>query len=61
MPFDGDETTAALEDLAAHQPGDTIQFYEAEGRALELWDQLQETKLERALLEAAQTRSVTGE
>lgn len=47
-------------DLAAYRPGDTIQFYEAEGKVLELWDQLNELALERALLEA-QTQLQSGD
>ena len=37
---------------ADDQPGDALPFYEAEGRLLTLWDQLNELKLEIALLEA---------
>lgn len=47
-------------DLAAYRPSDTIQFYEAEGKVLELWDQLDEHALERALLEA-QTQFQSGD
>ncbi len=38
--------------LAAHKSGDALPFYELEGQILELWDQLNELKLEKALLEA---------
>lgn len=48
-------TEAAFADFAAHEAGDTIPFYEAEGQILELWDQLNELKLEQALLEAQMT------
>lgn len=39
-------------DLVAHKSGDAIPFYEIEGQILELWDQLNELSLEKALLEA---------
>ena len=45
-------TDAAFAELAADKPGDTIPFYELEGQILELWDQLNELTLERAVLEA---------
>ena len=45
-------TDAAFAELAAHKPSDTIPFYELEGQILELWDQLNELTLERAILEA---------
>ena len=45
-------TDAAFAELAAHKPGDVIPFYELEGQILELWDQLNELTLERAILEA---------
>ena len=47
------DTTYA--DLAAHKSGDALPFYELEGQVLELWDQLNELKLEKALLEAQGT------
>ena len=45
-------TDAAFAELAAHKPGDAIPFYELEGQILELWDQLNELTLERAILQA---------
>ena len=45
-------TDAAFAELAAHKSGDAIPFYEIEGHILELWDQLNELTLEKALLEA---------
>ena len=45
-------TDAAFAELAAHKLGDVIPFYELEGQVLELWDQLSELTLERAILEA---------
>lgn len=48
-------TDAAFADLATHKPGDAIPFYEIEGQILELWDQLNELRLEMALLEAQNT------
>lgn len=45
-------TDAAFAEVAAHKPGDAIPFYELEGQILELWDQLNELTLERAILEA---------
>lgn len=47
----------AFADLAAHESGDTLPFYEVEGQVLALWDQLNELKLEQALLEAQVTSS----
>lgn len=44
-------TDAAFAELAAHKSGDAIPFYEIEGQILELWDQLNELTLEKALLE----------
>ena len=35
--------------IAIHESGDTLQFYEAEGQVLALWDQLNDIKLEQAL------------
>lgn len=46
---------AAFAGPAAHQSGDTIPFYEIEGQILELWDQLDELRLEKTLLEAQST------
>lgn len=43
---------AAFAELAAHKSGDAIPFYEVEGQILELWDQLNELMLGKALLEA---------
>ena len=43
---------SAFAGLAAHESGDTVPFYEIEGQVLELWDQLNELKLEQALLQA---------
>ena len=60
MPSANDDSLISLEHLTKHQPGDMIQFYEAEGRALELWDELQELQLRRALFEAAQSRANAG-
>lgn len=45
-------TDATFADLAAHKSGDAIPFYEIEGQILGLWDQLNELRLEKALLEA---------
>jgi hypothetical protein len=50
-------TDAAFADFATHKTGDTLPFYEAEGQVLTLWDQLNELKLEQALLEARNTTS----
>lgn len=44
-----DEGFAAF---AVDESGDTIPFYKLEGDLLALWDQLNELKLESALLEA---------
>ena len=44
------ETAFAV--LAAPESGDTVPFYEVEGQVLALWDQLNELKLEQALLQA---------
>ena len=38
--------------LADDKPGDALPFYEAEGRLLSLWDQLNELNIELALLES---------
>ena len=46
---------ASLAELAAHRSGDAIPFYEIEGQVLELWDQLNELRLEKSLLEAQNT------
>lgn len=49
------ESTAIINAFAKYaddQPGDALPFYEAEGRILALWDQLNELKLEVALMEA---------
>ena len=46
-------------DLSRNEARDTIPFYQAEGQILELWDQVQELKLEQALLQA-QTTSQSG-
>lgn len=43
---------AAFAGFAARQSGDALPFYEIEGQILELWDQLNELRLEKALLEA---------
>ena len=51
MSFPGDAETA-FAGLAAHESGDTVPFYEIEGQVLALWDQLNELKLEQALLQA---------
>ena len=48
-------TDAAFAELAAHKTGDAIPFYEIEGQILELWDQLNELILEKALLETQNT------
>ncbi|KAL9130880.1 MAG: hypothetical protein Q9217_001030 [Psora testacea] len=42
----------AFAQVAADQAGDTLPFYEIEGQILALWDQLNELKLEKALLDA---------
>ena len=46
---------AAFADFAAYKPGDALPFYEIEGQVLGLWDQLNELRLEKALLEAQNT------
>ena len=46
---------AAFADFAAYQSGDALPFYELEGQVLELWDQLNELRLEKTLLEAQNT------
>ena len=51
MSSAGDAETA-FAGLAAHESGDTVPFYEIEGQVLALWDQLNELKLEQALLQA---------
>ena len=48
-------TDAAFAGFAAHKSGDALPFYEIEGQILELWDQLNELRLEKALLEAQDT------
>ena len=48
-------TDAAFAGLAGHESGDAIPFYQVEGQILELWDQLNELTLEKALLEAQNT------
>lgn len=45
-------TDAAFADLARYKSGDALPFYELEGQILELWDQLNELRLEKALLES---------
>ena len=47
----------AFAGLAAHESGDTVPFYEVEGQVLALWDQLNELKLEQALLQAQSSSS----
>ena len=46
---------AAFADFAAYKSGDALPFYEIEGQVLELWDHLNELRLEKALLEAQNT------
>lgn len=48
-------TDAAFADLAAYRSGDALPFYEIEGQILELWDQLNEMRLEKGLLESQDT------
>lgn len=48
-------TDAAFASFAAQKSGDALPFYEIEGQILELWDQLNELRLEKALLEAQGT------
>ena len=48
----GTSITDAFAKYANDEPGDALPFYEAEGRILALWDQLNELKLEIALMEA---------
>ena len=43
---------ATFAEFAAHGSGDTLSFYEVEGQVIALWDQLNELKLEQAVLEA---------
>ena len=45
----------AFGDLAAHESGDVLPFYEVEGQVLALWDRLNELKLEKAIIEAQTT------
>ncbi len=45
----------AFADFATDEPGDTTPFYQAEGQVLELWDKMDELKLEQAILEARTT------
>ena len=40
---------------ATDRPGDNQPFYELEGKVLDLWDRLNDLKLEIAINEAAQT------
>ena len=47
----------AFAEFAVHESGDTLCFYEVEGQVLALWDQLNELRLEQALLEAQITSS----
>lgn len=42
----------AFANYAVDQPGDALPFYEPEGRLLALWDQLNDLKLEVAMMEA---------
>ena len=56
MSFAGN-TEIAFAGLAAHESGDTVPFYEVEGQVMALWDQLNELKLEQALLQASLTSS----
>lgn len=51
-------TDAAFAGFAAEKSGDALPFYEIEGQILELWDQLNELRLEKALLEAQDTISI---
>ena len=47
--------SSSLDNFAKYaddEPGDALPFYETEGRVLALWDQLNELKLEIALMEA---------
>ena len=60
MPSANDDSLTGFEHLVEHKPGATVQFYEAEGRVLELWDELQELQLRRALFEAAQSNANAG-
>ena len=57
MSSAGDAETATFAGLASHESGDTVPFYEVEGQVLALWDQLNELKLEQALLQAPLTSS----
>lgn len=50
----------AFVNFAASDLGDTTAFYQAEGQILALWDQLNELKLEQALLEAQTTSEQSG-
>lgn len=56
MSSAGDAETA-FAGLATYESGDTVPFYEIEGQVLALWDQLNELKLEQALLQASPTSS----
>ena len=55
-----DSSSGTTEDsfaqIAADRPGDILPFYEIEGQLLALWDQLNELKLEKSLLEARADR-----
>ena len=46
--------------LAKNQSGDTKPFYELEGQILDLWDRLNELKLEIAVLEAQNDAEAPG-
>ena len=39
---------------AEDRPGDTVQFYELESKVLDLWDRLNDLKLEIAVVEISQ-------
>ena len=51
LPYPSSEDAYAQ--YAEDKPGDTVPFYETEGRLLALWDQLNEMKLEIAVLQAS--------
>lgn len=51
------ENEVRLLDLAEKDPNDTLVLSEKERQILQLYDQLQELELERAILEASMTRT----
>ena len=52
-----EDSDTAFAEYGTHKSGDTLAFYEIEGQVLALWNQLNELKLEQALLQAQLTSS----